>query len=227
MADADISDRRRGAQRLPRLLLFDIGLYVRQPRNGRHGRFRCVRRSGACAGHEGDSGLGRQPHRTRCAVDRAEACRLVRARRERFAARAVGLDRYGQARLLQPRRVARADRRHALLGRALRRRRFPLRHGHARAYRVLAAGLGRAASPQIGSVHAGRGRGGQPLRGRCVRCELPVGHTSSYVRRCEGHAPRVGPARCDICRYGAVSGRGHAHELYLQPRRKLVVGFRV
>ncbi len=125
------------AQGLAGLLLFDPRLLRRRPRAGDDGRFRRVCRRGAPPGHEGAARLGRQPHGARRPLGRREACRLVRARRRGRARRALGLDGHRQTQLREPRRVAGRGRRHGVLAAPARRRRFPLRHGDARARGVL------------------------------------------------------------------------------------------
>ncbi len=191
VAHADLSHRKGAAQGIVRLLLLHRRLLRRESRIRLDGRLRLFRRQGPCAGHQGIDRLGGEPHLARRRVAAHQTRRLVRARSRRRGEGAVGLDRHGQARLFESRRMARPDRSHALLGRTARHRRIPLRHGHAHADRVLAGGVGRAPRRETRYLHAGRSRGAEPLRPR-FRHGLRVGDTSHDVRHRQRRATGMG-----------------------------------
>ena len=222
MADARLPHRPGQPQGIPRLLLLHTRLLRRESRDGNGGRSGRLRGRSAPPRHEGAARLGGQPHGPRRALDRREAGRLVRTRRAGRAGRPLGLDRHGQTRLRQPRRMAGPDRRHALLARGARRRRIPLRHGDARPHRFLARSGAAAAAHEARPVHAGRGRGAEPLRGRDVRRLLRLANAPPAERRGAAEGARHGAARLPPRRPRPLSPQRHAAVVHVEPRRELV-----
>ena len=227
MAHADLSHRRGRAQRLAGLLLFDPRLLRRESRDGHDGRFRRFRRRSPPPRAEGPARLGGQPYGPRRPVDRRGARLVVRARRFGRTCRAVGLVRHRETQLRRPRRMAGAGRRDGVLDHAARRRWLPLRHGDAGARRFLERGVAASAADEARSVHAGRGRGAESLRGGGFRRLLCLGDAPPDERCRPAAGARHGAARLHLRRPRPLSRFGHAARVHLEPRRKFVERLRV
>ena len=108
-------------------LLFHSGLHGRQSRIRYDGRLPAAGEEGPRSGHEGDSGLGGQPHGLGFRLGGKR--NLVRAGFRREAGFPLRLDGRGGTRLRQPRDAQGHDGRHDLLDPGSRRGRLPGRYG--------------------------------------------------------------------------------------------------